>query len=301
MGHSHIHSDHNHSQSAPLRVMLIAILLTFGYSIIEALGGWWTGSLALLGDAGHMASDALALIIATFAIWVSQKPPSQKHTYGLGRAEVVAAWLSSLIMLLISVAVIVEAVERIHQPSHVKGGMVMVIAFTGLIINLIIGWLLSRSQRTLNIRAALLHVLGDILGSFAALVAGAVIYETKWYPIDPILSIFIGILIAISSLRLLRESLLVLMEGVPANINVEDVGDAMRSVQTVKDIHDLHIWTLSSGRYALSAHIDFHELTEWSSVLEELTTLLSDRYNIDHITLQPEPEIFNCTPCKDPN
>ena len=235
--HHHHHGGHGHSHgaSAPHRVLVIAIFIIFGFAIIEAIGGWWANSLALLGDAGHMASDALALVIAAFAAWVSTKPPSKKHSYGLGRAEVVAAWFSSLLMVVISIAIIIEAVERIHTPEHVKGGIVIVIAFIGMLINLLVAWMLARGERTLNIRAALLHVMGDLLGSLAALVSGAVIYFTHWYPIDPILSILIGVLIMISSLHLLRESLLVLMEGVPGHINYEEVSECMSSIDGVQN------------------------------------------------------------------
>ena len=295
--HNHGGIGHTHGASAPHRVLILAIVLVFVFAIVEALGGLWANSLALLGDAGHMGSDALALGIAAFAAWISQKPPSHKHSYGLGRAEVVGAWISSLLMIIISIAVIVEAIERINNPSPVNGAVVMVIAFIGLLVNLFVAWLLARGERTLNIRAALLHVMSDVLGSIAALISGAVIYFTHWFPIDPILSIVIGILILLSSLRLLRESLLVLMEAVPGHIDFNEVFQLLSEVEGVKAIHDLHIWTLSSGKVSLSAHIDIHEMSSWMEVLNRLTTLLREQYHIKHITLQPEPEIMDCKPC----
>lgn len=295
--HHHNHNGHGHSHSAPHHVLTIAIVIIFGFAVIEALGAWWTNSLALFSDAGHMASDALALTIAAFAAWLSQKPPSEKHSYGLGRAEVVAAWLSSLLMIVISIAIIIEAIERIHNPEHVKGGTVMLIAFTGMLVNTLVAWLIARGERTLNIRAALLHVMGDLLGSLAALISGAVIYFKHWYPMDPILSIVIGILIILSSLRLLRESLLVLMEGVPGHIDYQKVSEFMTQSEGVKAIHDLHIWTLSSGKIALSAHIDIHEMSAWESILEKLNTRLAKEFDISHVTLQPEPDIMDCKPC----
>ncbi|MCH9644229.1 MAG: cation diffusion facilitator family transporter [Gammaproteobacteria bacterium] len=298
--HSHSHAGHNHGAHAPVKVLIIAICLIFAYAIVEAVVGWWSHSLALLGDAGHMGSDALALAIAAFAAWIANKPPSQKHSYGLGRAEVVAAWLSSLLMLIISIAVIVEAIERIHHPSPVKGVPVMVVAFIGLLVNLLVAWVLAKGERTLNIRAALLHVLGDVLGSFAALLSGAVIYFTKWYPIDPILSIFIGVLIAISSLRLLKESLLVLMEGVPAHIDIETVSEALSKIKGVNATHDLHIWTLSSGVVALSCHVIIYNLVDWPTVLTSIQATLKQQFDIDHITLQPESDTIECNPCTDP-
>lgn len=293
-GHGHSHS---HGANASHRVLFISIFIILGFAVVEALGGWWSNSLALLGDAGHMASDAIALAIAAFAAWIAQKPPSKKHSYGLGRAEVVAAWFSSLLMIAISIAIIIEAIERISLPEHVKGGTVMLIAFIGMLVNVFVAWLLARSERTLNVRAALLHVMGDLLGSLAALIAGAVIYFTHWYPIDPILSILIGVMIIYASLRLLRESLLVLMEGVPGHIDPHTVQKKMMQSNGVKAVHDLHIWTLSSGKVALSAHINIHEMSSWSSVLEHLNQLLKQEFNISHVTLQPEPDVMDCKPC----
>ena len=299
MGHHH-HDHHQHGthSSPPHRVLIIAIGLILSFAVIELFGGLWANSLALLGDAGHMASDAVALAIAAFAAWVSQKPPSHKHSYGLGRAEIVAAWISSLLMIVISLAVIIEAVHRIQSPSHVKGGTVMIIAFIGMVINLLVAWLLARSERTLNIRAALLHVMSDVLGSLAALASGAVIYFTGWFAIDPILSILIGVLIMISSLRLLKESLLVLMEGVPGHIDYHAVSEAMTQCQGVNSVHDLHIWTLSSGKVALSAHVEIHELSAWTSVLTQLNKMLAESFSMTHVTLQPEPDIMDCKPCQ---
>lgn len=294
--HNHSHHHHNHSQNP----LIWAVALIFLFAIIEAIGGWYTGSLALLGDAGHMVSDALALSIAAFAGWLALKPPSHKHSYGLGRAEVVAAWISSLMMLLISITVIIEAIKRLHHPQAVQGGPVIIIASIGMAVNLFVAWLLARGERTLNIRAALLHVMSDILGSISALVAGAVIYFTGWLLIDPILSILIGILILISSISLLRESLLILMEGVPGHINFKNVAADMNIISGIKAIHDLHIWTLSSGSIALSAHVDIHELSGWQNILLELRKLLKDKYQIDHVTLQPEPDIIDCEPCLEP-
>jgi cobalt-zinc-cadmium efflux system protein len=300
MAHSHDH-DHAHSHHRhPHQTLILAIILIFLFAIIEAIGGWWSGSLTLLSDAGHMFSDGVALIIAAFASWLALQPPSYKHSYGLGRAEVVAAGLSSLLMLAISVAVIIEAIHRLHRPHPVQGGWVIVIAVIGLITNGVVAWLLARGKRTLNIRAALLHVMSDILGSIAALIAGAVIYFTHWMLIDPILSILVGILILISSLSLIRESLLVLMEGVPGHLDFKEVSDTMHRVPGVKDIHDLHIWTLSSGKVALSAHVNIHDFSIWQEILSRLKRLLTDQYEIEHITLQPEPEIVDCQPCQEP-
>ena len=296
MGHDH-HS-HTHSHTSNYQVLSVSLLIILFYAAVEAFFGWHAKSLALLGDAGHMVSDALALGIAALASWIAKKPTSKTHSYGFGRAEVLAAWLSSLMLLFISLAIIVEAVRRIHAPVAVHGMTVMLVAFFGMIVNLLVAGLLAQSERTLNIRAALIHVLGDLLGSFAALLAGAVIYFTGWFPIDPILSIVIGVLIIISSFRLLRESLRVLMEGVPTNINFESVSETLSNTKGVLHIHDLHIWTLSSGSVALSAHVAIHEISDWENILKKLKHSIEHHHHIHHITLQPEPEVFDCKPCK---
>ena len=293
------HHDHSHTRGhgASHRILMVAIVLILGFALVEGLGGWWAGSLALLSDAGHMASDALSLGIATFAAWLALKPPSYKHTYGLGRAEVLAAGISSLLLLAISIIVIVEAIHRFQMPPAVKGGPVMLFAGLGVVVNLFVAWILVRGKRTLNIRAALLHVLGDLLGSVAALLSGAVIYFTGWLPIDPLLSIFIGLLIMLASVRLLRESMQILMEGVPHHVNVTQVSHTMSQLNGVKAIHDLHIWTLSSGSIALSAHVDVQDLTKWEKTLIELKHSLKKEYHIEHVTLQPEPHLMDCEPC----
>lgn len=295
-GHSHGHS-HVHSSNTSSHVLSISLVIILLYAVVEAVAGWHAGSLALLGDAGHMVSDALALGIAAFASWVAKKPASKTHSYGMQRAEVVAAWISSLMMLVISLSIIVEAVDRIHSPVKVNGVTVMFVAFFGMLINLLVAALLAKSEKTLNIRAALLHVLSDLLGSFAALVAGAVIYYTGWFPIDPILSVLIGALIVASSFRLLRESLRILMEGVPSHIDIEKVSNKLSTIDGVLRIHDLHIWTLSSGSVALSAHVNIHEISSWEKILKKLMHTLEHDFHIHHVTLQPEADIFDCKAC----
>lgn len=289
---------HTHAKP-PHRVLAAAIVLTLGFAIIELLGGLWSNSLALLSDAGHMGSDALALAISAFAAWIALKPASDKHTFGLGRAEVIAAWISSLLMFIISIIVIVEAINRLHSPTPIKGPTVMVIAFIGMLINIYIAWLLSRSEQTLNIRAAMLHVLSDLLGSLAALISGAVVTFTNWIQIDPILSILIAVLIMFSSLQLLKESLTVLMEGTPRNISIKSVRKNMLEINTVISIHDLHIWTLSSGKVVLSSHVVIEDMQQWEKTLKQLHLMLRNNYHIEHLTLQPEVHLHASATNKD--
>lgn len=287
--HTHHPADsHHHRPQRVTNSLLVALILTLAFAFAEALAGWWSGSLALLGDAGHMVSDATSLGLAAFAAWVAKRPPSSRHSYGLGRAEVLAAVANALLMLLVVAGIVIAAITRLGNPTPVAGGMVMAVAALGLIVNLVVAWMLRHGEQTLNTRAALLHVMGDLLGSVAALMAGAVIYFTGWMPIDPILSLLICALILFSSFHLLREALHVLMEGVPAGMDMPEVGRAMAGVSGVASIHDLHIWTLSSGRIALSAHVAMRDMQHWQATLAALQALLHDRYGIEHATLQPE-------------
>jgi cobalt-zinc-cadmium efflux system protein len=288
------HNHHHHEQetrhsSVVDRSLLWAFILTLGLALVEAIGGWWAGSLALLGDAGHMFSDTTALGLAAFAAWVARQPPSLRHSYGLVRAEAVAALFNGFFMVAVVIGITWQAVQRLQAPMPVDSLTVMLIATAGLAVNLIVFRMLHAGERTLNVRAALLHVIGDLLGSVAALISGIVIYVTGWTTVDPLLSFFICALILFSSLRLLREVLHVIMEGVPHYLDLRQVGSTMAAVAGVAEVHDLHIWTLASGRVALSAHVVIHDMAQWDTQLETLRHLLHEQYDIDHVTLQPEP------------
>lgn len=290
--HHHDHSQgHQHGREAQGadRRLYFALALTLGFAFVEAAGGWWSGSLALLGDAGHMLSDAMALGLSALAAWFSKRPPSPRNSYGLARAEIIAALVNGVTMLLVVTGIVTEAVQRVQEPRPVAAGAVIAIATVGLLVNLLVIRILSRGQeQNLNIRGALLHVVGDMLGSVAAIGAGIVIYFTGWTPIDPILSLVISALILYSTLMLLRETLHILMEGVPLHLDFADVGQSMAQVNGVASVHDLHIWTLSSGMPALSAHVVLHDMRTWTAILFQMRTMLRERYKIDHVTLQPE-------------
>ena len=266
----------------------IAALATVVYGVVEAGGGWWTGSLALLSDAGHMLTDGAALGLSAAAAWMARRPPSARHSYGLGRAEVVAALLNAGAMLVIIVALAYEAIGRLREPSPVQGALAALIAGAGLGLNLFVLRRLTPHTHDMNARAARLHVLGDVLGSVAALAAGAAIALTGWTRIDPIASLVICALIAFSSVRLLRESVHALMEGVPSGMSVEAIGGEMARVEGVLSVHDLHVWTLSGSRTALSAHVVVRTMAQWERTLAELQQRLHERFGIDHVTLQPE-------------
>ena len=291
MAYSHLMShDHGHHHAHPTggKTLFLALGLTLLFALVEVAGGFWSGSLALLGDAGHMFSDSFALGLAAFASVLAMKPATGRFSYGYGRVEVVVALINVLLMFAVVAWIAIEAWQRFITPSEVRGVAVMLIAFVGLVVNILVAWVLHRGEQTLNTRAAMLHVLGDLLGSVAALVSGLVITLTGWLPIDPILSLLIGVLILISSIRLLRETLNLILEGVPANINLEEVGQLMAgSAPGIQSVHDLHIWAVSSNHIMLSAHVIIDDLTQWPSIHKSIEGLLHDRFEITHVTLQP--------------
>jgi cobalt-zinc-cadmium efflux system protein len=282
--HGHNHGGNGGSH----RALLWALTFTALFAVVEALTGWWAHSLALLGDAGHMLTDSVALGLGAVAAWMSRKPPSLRHSYGLKRAEVLGALLNVIFMLGVIVYIGIEALQRLASPEPVNGGAVMLVAGIGLLVNLGAAWVLHRGEQNLNVRGALLHVFGDLLGSVAALAAGAVIWWTGWYRIDPILSAFIGALILFGSLRLLRDVVHIIMEGVPRNMSLEDLGQAMADVACVAHVHDLHVWALDSSTYAVSAHVVIDDMADWSRCRRQVEEKLADRFGIAHSTLQPE-------------
>ena len=194
-------------------------------------------------------------------------------------------------MLAVIVTITVVAIQRLRSPQPVAGESVTVVALIGLVVNIVVAWLLARGEKTMNTRGALLHVMGDLLGSIAALLSGIVIWTTGWLPIDPLLSLAICALILVSSLRLLREALHALMEGVPLHLSLNEIGAAMAGVSGVRSVHDLHIWTLSSNRTALSAHLVIDDLGQWNRVLHDVSSMLDERFEIEHVTLQPETAV----------
>lgn len=283
-GHDH-HHRHDHSAS---RYLPLALGLTLGFAAVEALAGWWSGSLALLGDAGHMVTDALSLALAALAARMAQRPVSVRHSFGLPRIEALAALANSLLMLAVVAALLWQAVVRLAEPRAIAGETVTLVALGGLLLNLGVAWLLTRGEGDLNTRGALLHVLGDLLGSVAALASGLVIQFTGWTPIDPLLTMLICGLILFSTLSLLRNVVHTLLEGVPERLSLPEVGRAMAAVAGVRSVHDLHIWSLDSRRAALSAHVVLADAQRWPAVLDAERALLHQRFGIEHVTLQPE-------------
>ena len=291
---AHSHAGHSHGRASESRRKLTTVLvLTAIYMIAEAVGGWWTGSLALFADAGHMLTDVAALALALTAAWFSSRPATSNKTFGYHRLEILAALVNGVALVVISMLILYEAYQRWSVPPAVQGSVVMVVATGGLAINLLSAWILhGRHEIDLNMRGAWLHVLSDALGSLGAIIAGALMWLYEWYAADPLFSALIGILIVWSSWRLIRESTNVLLEGTPAHINLAAVEDSILHTDGVANVHDLHVWTITSGREALSAHVIHAYEVSQPELLKELRAKLYDRFGVDHLTIQMETPDF---------
>jgi cobalt-zinc-cadmium efflux system protein len=289
--HAHLDGDARHGHVIEGRsqaAMGIALGLTLLFAVIEVVTGYLANSLALISDAGHMVTDAAALGLALMAQLIARRPPSSRHSFGFVRAEALAAFVNSLAMLLLVGWIAYEAAQRLLKPEAVQGGTVFVVAAIGACINILVAWVLSRGEQSINTRAALVNVLGDLLGSVAAIAAGAIIHFTGWVRIDPILSIFVSLLILKSTFGVLRESYHFLMEGVPHQIDYLGVGADLAKVAGVLSVHDLHVWDMSPGEPALIGHLEIADLQAWPEVLRAVKEMLLDKHGIDHVTLQPE-------------
>lgn len=298
-GHSHAPVASGQSTLAHHRRSLtIALVLVSGYMVAEAIGGLLTGSLALLADAGHMLSDAAALGLSLFALRIARRPATRERTYGFHRTEILAALINGAALIALSIFIFVEAVERFQSPSEVRGGALMAVAAGGLAVNLTALRVLNAGRKeSLNLRGAWLHVLTDTLGSVQAIAAGALIWAFEWYWADPVASVLIGLLVIFSAWSLVRESVGVLMEGTPGHIDVGAVQREILDAPGVASMHDLHVWSITSGMESLSAHVVVDAASD-SDVLGEIRGRLSERFGIDHVTIQLEPEGFDdCDGC----
>ncbi|MFC1540967.1 cation diffusion facilitator family transporter [Candidatus Latescibacterota bacterium] len=294
----HVTHDHNMDFSGiSLNRLWIALLINFVFLIVEIVGGILSNSLALLADAGHMLTDVGALLLAIIVARLAESLPTPKRTFGLLRAEVLGAFINGSVLMVIVVIIFWEAWRRISQFPEINGPIMLVAAILGLFANA--GSMLvlhGVRNKNVNIKGAYLHLLADTLGSIGAIVAGVIILFTGWTRVDQIASVFIGILILIGSWELLKQTINILLEATPENIDYEEVEKALKKVDHVKDIHDLHIWTITSNVPALSAHIELYsncsDTTHWQSCLKNVQKMLRERFNIVHSTIQIEPEDF---------
>lgn len=297
--HRHAHADEP-VQRVNRRPLAIALGITASFLVIEVIGGLLTNSLALLADAAHMLTDVIALALSLFAVWLAAKPATARRSFGYLRAEVLAALVNAGSLIAISIYIFWEAFQRLGDPPDVDSGPMLLVAIAGLGANAVSAWVLMRGgghQDNLNTRGAYLHVVGDMLGSAGAILAAVIMLLTGWYLADPLLSAGIGVLILWSSWRLLRESADVLLEATPASIDPAEVRAAVEQVEGISGVHDLHIWTVTSGLIALSAHVDVTGARPWHETLLELTELLREQFGIAHVTVQPEdadllPELY---------
>jgi cobalt-zinc-cadmium efflux system protein len=281
--------DHEHSHSR--RPLTLALILTSGYCVVEFIGGWLTNSLALFSDAGHMLSDVTAMGLSLFAAYIATLPVNSQKTFGYYRAEILAAFFNGLALWLIAGAIFREAYYRFFSPAYVHGHGMVLIASVGLVVNLVSVWLLYDSHHTnLNLRGVFLHVLSDVLGSIGAIVAGVLIMWTGWLWVDPLTSVLIGILILVSSFELVRESVDVLMQATPRHIDLAEVQRTLEALDGVKRIHDLHVWTLTSNLFTLTAHAVVNDNHDQHALLDSLEKTIQERFGIDHITIQLEPQ-----------
>ncbi len=281
-------SHHHVAEERNPRILGFSVALTLIFAGVEALAGFWSNSLALISDAGHMVTDSTALGLALLAQMIARRPPSPKHSFGFGRAEALAAFINALAMLAIVGWIVFEAIQRFSTPQQVQGKAVFVVALIGLVINLMVAWVLSHDKESVNARAALVHVIGDLLGSVAALAAGAVIYFTGWMTIDPLLSLLVSLLILKSTVDVLRDAYHFLMEGVPHHIDYLQVGEDLAAIDGVLSVHDLHVWEMTPGQPALIGHVEIRDLAEWPTQLHAIKLMLLQKHGIDHVTLQAE-------------
>ncbi len=294
MAHHHTHGHHAHGHAhdhATGRRLLWSLVVTLGFVVFETVAGLRAGSLALLSDAGHNFTDALALGLAAFGFYLEHKPADENKTYGYQRAGVLAAFINALTLVVLSGWIFWEGYQRLIDPHAVSETTMIWVAAAGVVVNAgIMAVLHHQKDGDLNVRAAWVHMLGDALGSAAIIVGAVAIHYTGWYRIDAILSILMAALIIWTARDIIRESLNILLEGLPSGISLKDVLGAMRTVDGVIDVHDLHIWTIGSNAHALSCHVLIDDMPPSASdgILRRINHVLADRFHIDHTTVQFE-------------
>lgn len=296
----HDHGGDTHTDRVPegpaervnRKPLVIALVITATFLVVEVIGAYLSNSLALLADAAHMLTDVAALGLALFAMWLARRPTRQERTFGYLRAEILAALVNAVTLIVMAIYIFWEAWQRLQEPPEVKSGTLLVVAVAGLCANIAAAWVLSRGgghQENLNTRGAFLHVIGDLLGSVATIIAALVIAFTGWYAADPILSAVIGALVVFGAWSLLRESVDVLLEAAPRGMDLTAVRQAMVGLPCVAGVHDLHVWTVTSGFTALSAHIETNDMPGWERCMTTLAGMMRADFDISHVTLQPEP------------
>lgn len=295
--HSHDH-NHSHHHADNRRILMVSLTVISAFMFIEALAGWLTNSLALLSDAGHMFSDAASLAAALLAFKLAERPADSNCSYGYQRVEILAAALNGLTLVIMALWIIVEAILRLFSPPEIAGGAMLVVAILGLLVNLFIAWYMlkgSETKENINMRGAFLHVLGDLLGSVGAITAGLLMLLFNWTWADPLASVVVALLIGKSGWSVLRDSLHILMEGTPANTDLIRIAEDIQKVDGVLGVHDLHAWTITSQKHAMSCHIVVQpELSvAQASDIIQLVHKTVQAHGIGHVTVQAEPPMHN--------
>jgi cobalt-zinc-cadmium efflux system protein len=288
-----VHAGHVHGLGARARrnrtALGVALALIGGFTLFEFVAGLMAGSLALLADAAHMLSDTGSLGLAFLAAWLASRPATPRRSFGSGRAEILAALVNGIALVAVSIWIFVAALGRLDDPPEVPGGWVLGVGMAGLAVNVAAAWVLARAgTESLNVRAALRHVLADLLGSVGVIASGLIVLATGWDYADPLAALAIGVLVLASSWRILRESVGILLEETPTGIDAEEVGRALASADGVVEVHDLHIWTITSGFPALAAHVLVVPGGDCHGLRRDLERLLHERFGLDHTTLQVE-------------
>lgn len=289
-GHSHANDDEKHEHTiASRKHMLWAVLLTGSFMLIEVVGGVISGSLALLADAGHMLTDTAALLLAFYAITLSAKPADNKRTFGYGRLQVLAAYTNGIFLILLTAWIVWESIQRFYQPNPIQSTTMFIVALLGLFVNLIVFKILhSASSSNINIRSALLHVIGDLLGSVGAIVAALIIWQWNILWVDPLLSVFVSILILRSAYYIIKESSHILLEGKPEQMDTEEIRDDLLRLTGIEDVHHMHLWSISEREPLMTFHAVIEDGYDGDAMIDIMLDLLKQKYGVSHATIQVE-------------
>ncbi|EUJ26581.1 hypothetical protein MFLO_13970 [Listeria floridensis FSL S10-1187] len=296
MGHHHDHGhSHNHAHNTNKKALLISFILITGFMVAEVVGGIMTNSLALLSDAGHMLSDAAALGLSLLAFKFGEKAASDSKTYGYKRFEILAAFFNGLTLIIISLVIFYEAYHRFFEPPHVIGSGMMTISVLGLLVNILVAYILAKGDTSgnLNMRSAFLHVIGDMLGSVGAIVAALLIIFFGWNIADPIASVIVSFFVLISGIRVFKDSIQILMEGKPSDIDIEKLRNYLLDQPEVEGIHDLHVWSITSDFPSLTVHLQVKEGIDRDALLDKMEREIEQDFDIAHITIQMERKSFH--------
>ncbi|MDR2956079.1 MAG: cation diffusion facilitator family transporter [Prevotella sp.] len=289
--HSHSHTGHSHSHNANKKALTISFILIASFMFIEFIGGYLTHSLALISDAGHMLSDAVALGLSLSALIFGARAATPSKTYGYKRFEILAALLNGIVLVLLALFIFKEAIERLSSPPQVMGKGMIIISTIGLLINIFVAWILhsqGSTKENLNIRSAFLHVIGDLLGSVGAIIAAVLIILFDWFIADSIASMIVSILVLYSGWHVLKESVNILMEAKPSNIDSDEMIKLLKSIEGVEDIHDLHIWMITSDFSVMTVHLKVKQDSDRDQILEKAKRTINKTFGIKHITIQME-------------